>query len=81
MARTRELLLNGAGDAQRRHRETSPWARDTWRMWRADVDLPPGGHSVRSRATAADGVVQTPAEADPVPDGATGWPEVSFSVF
>jgi DMSO/TMAO reductase YedYZ molybdopterin-dependent catalytic subunit len=53
---------------------------DTWRMWRADFDLAAGGHSVRSRATAADGVTQTEAVADPVPDGATGWPDVSFSV-
>jgi DMSO/TMAO reductase YedYZ molybdopterin-dependent catalytic subunit len=54
---------------------------DTWRMWRAEFDLTPGGHSVRSRATAADGVTQTGTVADPVPDGATGWPDVSFSVF
>jgi DMSO/TMAO reductase YedYZ molybdopterin-dependent catalytic subunit len=54
---------------------------DTWRMWRADFDLAPGGHSVRSRATAADGVLQTETVADPVPDGATGWPDVAFSVF
>jgi DMSO/TMAO reductase YedYZ molybdopterin-dependent catalytic subunit len=54
---------------------------DTWRMWRAEFDLAPGGHSVRSRATAADGVTQTEATADPVPDGATGWPDVSFSVY
>jgi DMSO/TMAO reductase YedYZ molybdopterin-dependent catalytic subunit len=53
---------------------------DTWRMWRADLDLAPGGHSVQSRATAADGVVQTETVADPVPDGATGWPDVAFSV-
>jgi DMSO/TMAO reductase YedYZ molybdopterin-dependent catalytic subunit len=54
---------------------------DTWRMWRADFDLASGGHSVRSRATAVDGVTQTETVADPVPDGATGWPDVSFSVF
>ena len=54
---------------------------DTWRMWRADFDLAPGGHSVQSRATDAAGVLQTETVADPVPDGATGWPDVSFSVF
>jgi DMSO/TMAO reductase YedYZ molybdopterin-dependent catalytic subunit len=52
---------------------------DTWRMWRADFDIAPGGHTVQSRATAADGVVQTEAQAEPVPDGATGWHEVDFS--
>jgi DMSO/TMAO reductase YedYZ molybdopterin-dependent catalytic subunit len=54
---------------------------DTWRMWRAGFDLGPGGHRVQSRATAADGVLQTAVEADPVPDGASGWPDVSFSVY
>jgi hypothetical protein len=54
---------------------------DTWRMWRTEFDLAPGGHSVRSRATAADGVTQTETVADPVPDGATGWPDVAFSAF
>jgi DMSO/TMAO reductase YedYZ molybdopterin-dependent catalytic subunit len=54
---------------------------DTWRMWRAEFDVAPGGHSVRSRATAADGVPQTDAVADPVPDGATGYPDVAFSAF
>jgi DMSO/TMAO reductase YedYZ molybdopterin-dependent catalytic subunit len=53
---------------------------DTWRMWRAEFDLGPGGHDVRSRATSADGVVQTGVVADTVPDGATGWPDVSFSL-
>jgi DMSO/TMAO reductase YedYZ molybdopterin-dependent catalytic subunit len=53
---------------------------DTWRMWRADFDLAPGSHTVQSRATAADGVVQTETPGEPAPDGATGWPEVVFSV-
>jgi hypothetical protein len=53
---------------------------DTWRMWRANFDLGPGSHTVQSRATDAAGVVQTEALAEPVPDGATGWPEVAFSV-
>jgi DMSO/TMAO reductase YedYZ molybdopterin-dependent catalytic subunit len=53
---------------------------DTWRMWRADFDLAPGSHTVQSRATDADGVTQTEMSAEPVPDGASGWPDVSFSV-
>jgi hypothetical protein len=32
------------------------------------------------RATDADGLVQTEAEAPPVPDGATGWHTVRVSV-
>jgi Oxidoreductase molybdopterin binding domain len=53
---------------------------DTWRMWRVGFDVAPGRHTVQSRATDAAGVVQTEALADVVPDGASGWPEVSFSV-
>jgi hypothetical protein len=32
------------------------------------------------RATGKDGQVQTGVERDVVPDGATGWHEVEFSV-
>ncbi|WP_028926145.1 molybdopterin-dependent oxidoreductase [Pseudonocardia acaciae] len=53
--------------------------RDTWRMWRADLTLPPGPHRIQSRATDATGVPQTEAIASPVPDGATGYPEISVS--
>ena len=52
---------------------------DTWRMWRAEVDLTPGSHTVQSRATDANGVTQTEAYADPAPDGASGWPAVLVS--
>jgi hypothetical protein len=52
---------------------------DTWRMWRADLDLGPGSHTVQSRATTGTGVTQTEAYADPVPDGATGWHAVVFT--
>ncbi|MGH3587949.1 MAG: molybdopterin-dependent oxidoreductase, partial [Pseudonocardia sp.] len=52
---------------------------DTWRMWRTEVEAAPGTHTLRSRATDANGVTQTEARADPVPDGATGWPAAYFS--
>jgi DMSO/TMAO reductase YedYZ molybdopterin-dependent catalytic subunit len=48
---------------------------DCWRMWRIDVPLAPGGHSVQSRATDRTGAVQTEAVSDV---GATGWPTVLF---
>jgi DMSO/TMAO reductase YedYZ molybdopterin-dependent catalytic subunit len=51
-------------------------SRDTWRMWKVDVPLPPGQHTVTSRAVDATGTVQVEEPADPVPDGATGWPVV-----
>jgi DMSO/TMAO reductase YedYZ molybdopterin-dependent catalytic subunit len=53
---------------------------DTWRMWRADFDLGSGSHTMQSRATDANGVTQTEVTAEPVPDGASGWPAVLFSV-
>jgi len=53
---------------------------DTWRQWRASVDLAAGDHTLAVRATDADGLVQTEAEAPPAPNGATGWHTVRVSV-
>jgi DMSO/TMAO reductase YedYZ molybdopterin-dependent catalytic subunit len=53
---------------------------DTWVQWRATVALEPGEHTVQVRATGADGAVQTGAVADVIPDGATGWHSVDFTV-
>jgi DMSO/TMAO reductase YedYZ molybdopterin-dependent catalytic subunit len=53
---------------------------DTWRMWRAELDLAPGGHTVECRATDRHGRTQTQDRAEPVPDGATGWHSVFFTV-
>jgi DMSO/TMAO reductase YedYZ molybdopterin-dependent catalytic subunit len=52
----------------------------TWRMWRATVELGPGTHRVQSRATDANGVTQPEERVPPIPDGATGWPLVVFTV-
>jgi DMSO/TMAO reductase YedYZ molybdopterin-dependent catalytic subunit len=52
----------------------------TWRMWRTDVDLAPGHHTVQTRATNHDGAVQTDTIADPIPNGASGWPATTFTV-
>ncbi|MGI5125926.1 molybdopterin-dependent oxidoreductase [Pseudonocardia sp. CA-107938] len=54
-------------------------SRDAWRMWRTTVDVAPGAHQAEVRATDAHGVVQTQVRADPVPDGASGWPAFSFT--
>jgi DMSO/TMAO reductase YedYZ molybdopterin-dependent catalytic subunit len=51
----------------------------TWRMWRTDVDLAPGHHTVQTRAANHDGAVQTDAIADPIPNGASGWPATTFT--
>lgn len=52
---------------------------DTWVQWRAEVDVEPGDHEVRVRATGADGEVQTSVERDVLPDGATGLHAVGFT--
>jgi DMSO/TMAO reductase YedYZ molybdopterin-dependent catalytic subunit len=46
---------------------------NTWRMWRATVNLRSGNHRIQVRATDNSGYTQTDALADPAPDGATGW--------
>ena len=46
---------------------------DCWVPWRVEVDLDPGEHVLRVRATDGDGEVQTGVERDVLPDGATGW--------
>ena len=53
---------------------------DSWVQWRLVVDLPGGDHTARVRATNKDGEVQTGAVADVLPDGATGWHEIDFTV-
>ncbi|MGG5751039.1 molybdopterin-dependent oxidoreductase [Zafaria sp. Z1313] len=54
---------------------------DTWRQWSyAWADAAPGRHTVTVRAVDGDGEAQTAERADPVPDGASGWHSVTFTV-
>ncbi|MHA7240189.1 molybdopterin-dependent oxidoreductase [Arthrobacter sp. TMS1-12-1] len=53
---------------------------DTWRQWSHEVPLEPGLHTVRARATDAVDGLQTDERADTVPDGASGWQSVQFTV-
>ncbi|MCO1337382.1 oxidoreductase [Kocuria polaris] len=54
---------------------------DSWRQWSfAWADATPGRHSVSVRATDGDGERQTSERADPVPDGASGWHRIEFTV-
>ncbi|HWM03405.1 MAG TPA: molybdopterin-dependent oxidoreductase [Actinophytocola sp.] len=53
--------------------------RDTWRMWRVELDLDPGDHDLAVRATDRDGGTQTDRTAPPAPDGATGWHTISVT--
>jgi hypothetical protein len=54
--------------------------RDTWRMWRAELELGPGQHTVECRATDQTGATQPEERVPPIPDGATGWHSTTFSV-
>jgi len=57
------------------------YSNDTWRLWSFNWQATQSGsHTIAVRATDNTGAVQTPDEADPVPDGATGWHTVSFSI-
>ncbi|MGO4603627.1 molybdopterin-dependent oxidoreductase [Terrabacter sp. 2YAF2] len=53
---------------------------DTWRQWVYEWDATPGSHDVRVRAYDAKGQVQSPLEAPPAPDGATGIHVVNVRV-
>ncbi|MFC5055643.1 molybdopterin-dependent oxidoreductase [Saccharothrix xinjiangensis] len=52
---------------------------DTWRMWRVELDLPPGSHTIQCRATDRSGYTQTDERAEPIPDGASGWQSIVFT--
>ena len=54
--------------------------RDSWRMWRLRERLAPGPHRVDVRATDQTGYTQTQDRAAPIPDGASGWHSVQFTV-
>lgn len=58
---------------------SSEVSKNTWRMWRAALDLRPGGHTVQARATDDTGYTQTAAVQGEIPDGATGYPSVRFT--
>ncbi|MEU8655487.1 molybdopterin-dependent oxidoreductase [Actinoplanes philippinensis] len=53
---------------------------DTWRQWSLTWEASAGRHTLRVRATDLDGVTQTPLEAPPAPDGATGLHQVTVEI-
>ena len=53
---------------------------DAWRQWVLPWDATPGRHTLRVRATDASGYTQTELQAPPVPDGATGWHQITVDV-
>ncbi|MFT4128145.1 MAG: molybdopterin-dependent oxidoreductase, partial [Gordonia sp. (in: high G+C Gram-positive bacteria)] len=56
------------------------YSDDTWRQWKFAWHATAGTHRVACRATSKDGVVQTEAIADPVPNGATGLHTRSYTI-
>ncbi|MFJ2619041.1 molybdopterin-dependent oxidoreductase [Glutamicibacter sp. NPDC087344] len=55
--------------------------RDTWRQWRyLWQEATPGTHAVSVRAYDQHGELQIEQRANPVPDGASGWHRVQFTV-
>ena len=53
---------------------------DTWRQWMWHWKATSGQHTIRVRATDANGVVQTDARAKILPNGATGQQSVVVTV-
>ncbi|WP_396640979.1 molybdopterin-dependent oxidoreductase [Microbacterium sp.] len=53
---------------------------DTWVQWSLPWAATSGEHTIRCRATNVDGETQTSDVQPVVPDGATGWDELSISV-
>jgi DMSO/TMAO reductase YedYZ molybdopterin-dependent catalytic subunit len=57
------------------------YSDETWRLWSFPWQAKsPGKHSITVRATDNTGATQTEDQAESVPDGATGWHKVNFTV-
>lgn len=57
------------------------YSNDTWRLWRFPWQAKnPGRHTITVRAADNTGATQTPDQVGSVPDGATGWHTVDFTV-
>lgn len=56
-----------------------PPSDDAWAQWSATLDVAPGDHTLRVRATDKAGLVQTGVDRDVLPDGSTGWHTIGFT--
>ncbi len=73
-------LRIGDGDWQRAELGAS-YSDETWRLWSFPWEAKdPGKQRITVRAIDNTGAVQTEQQANPVPDGATGWHSVNFTV-
>lgn len=73
-----EVRVDG-GDWQKAELARVP-GLDTWVQWIAETGLDPGMHTVESRATDGTGFTQPAERVAPLPDGATGWHRIRFTV-
>jgi DMSO/TMAO reductase YedYZ molybdopterin-dependent catalytic subunit len=53
---------------------------DTWRQWVWEWPATPGNHLLEARATDQTGYTQTALQAQPEPDGASGYPSATVTV-
>jgi DMSO/TMAO reductase YedYZ molybdopterin-dependent catalytic subunit len=53
---------------------------DTWRQWVWEWDATRGNHVIEARATDKTGYTQTTVQAQPEPNGASGYPSVAITV-
>jgi DMSO/TMAO reductase YedYZ molybdopterin-dependent catalytic subunit len=53
---------------------------DTWRQWVWEWQATPGNHLLEARATDKTGNTQTAVQAQPVPNGASGYPSATVTV-
>jgi DMSO/TMAO reductase YedYZ molybdopterin-dependent catalytic subunit len=53
---------------------------DTWRQWVWEWQATPGNHLIEARATDATGYTQTAVQAQPPPNGASGYPSAAVTV-
>jgi DMSO/TMAO reductase YedYZ molybdopterin-dependent catalytic subunit len=53
---------------------------DTWRQWVWDWTAAPGNYRLEARATDATGYTQTAVQAQPPPNGASGYPSAQVTV-
>jgi DMSO/TMAO reductase YedYZ molybdopterin-dependent catalytic subunit len=53
---------------------------DTWRQWVWEWDATSGNHIIEARATDKTGYTQTAVQAQPPPNGASGYPSAAVTV-
>ena len=53
---------------------------DTWRQWVWEWQATPGSHLLEARATDKTGYTQTAVQAQPPPNGASGYPSAAVTV-